>query len=151
MRRKLFRVMLGIIAIQIIGAIVGTIVSRKLTRGDEDSDDFQVAAVFGGKQFRSHADHLKSGTVIASLGGVELDLRDATIDSEGATLELKATMGGVQAIVPEGWAVDVDETATAGGVEVKVTPLEDLPEDAPKLHIDATARMGGVLVATKEA
>lgn len=150
MGRKLLRLMLWLLAIQVIGAIVGTAISKRLTRGDEDSDDFQVAAVMGGKQFHSHADHLKSGTVIASMGGVDIDLRDATLDSEGATLELKATMGGVQAIVPEDWAVDVAERAKVGGIEVKVTPLEDLPADAPKLHIDASALMGGVLVATKE-
>lgn len=149
MGRKLLRVMLWLLAIQIIGAIVGTVISKKLTRGNEDSDDFQVAAIMGGKQFHSHADHLKSGTVIAAMGGVDLDLRDATLDSEGATLELKATMGGVQAIVPEDWAVDVAEQAKVGGIEVKVTPQEELPADAPKLHIDVSARMGGVLIAAK--
>jgi len=149
MGRKLLRLFLWIFAAQILGFIVGTIISKKMTRGDETSDDFQIAAIFGGKQFHSNADHLKSGTVIASMGGVDLDLRDATLDSGGAKLELKATMGGVQAVVPKDWAVDVDAETRAGEVEVNVTPLEDLPDDAPKLHIDAMSRMGGVLVTTK--
>jgi predicted membrane protein len=149
MSRKLLRVVAIIFAIQVVGFIVGSLISRKMTKGDEDSDDFTVAAIMGGKQFRSHADHLRSGTVIASLGGVELDLRDATLDSTGATLDLRATMGGIQAIVPDDWAVDVDTETTAGEVDVKVTPIEDLPADAPKLHIDAATRMGGVQVTTK--
>jgi predicted membrane protein len=149
MRHRLLRVLLGILAIQIVGFIVGTIISKKLTKGDETTDDFQVAAIMGGKKFRSHAEHLRSGAVIASMGGVDLDLRDATLDAGGATLDLKATMGGVQAVVPEDWAVEVDSVTMAGEVDVKVTPQEDLPEDAPKLHIDATTRMGGVLVTTK--
>lgn len=149
MSRKLLRVILWTLAIQIVAFIVGTIISRKMTRGDEDSDDFQVAAIMGGKKFYSHADHLKSGTVIASMGGVDLDLRDATLDPGGANLELKATMGGVQAVVPEDWAVDVDEKAQVGGIDVKVTSPEDLPKDAPSLHIDAVTRFGGVLVTTK--
>jgi predicted membrane protein len=149
MGRKLLRVVMSIVALQIVAFIVGSIISKKMTRGDEDSDEFQVAAVMGGKRFHSYADHLKSGTAIASMGGVDLDLRDATLDPEGATLELRATMGGVQAVVPEGWAVDVDTETHAGEVDVKVTPAEDLPADAPKLHIDAVTRMGGVVVTTK--
>ncbi len=149
MRRKLLRILAAFVVIQAIGFVIGTMISRRLTKGDEDSDDFTVAAVMGGKQFRSHADHLRSGTVIASLGGVEIDLRDATLDTEGATLDLRATMGGIQAIVPDDWAVDVDTVTTAGEVDVKVTPIEELPTDAPKLHIDATTRMGGVQVTTK--
>jgi len=149
MGRKLLRVLLVIMAVQIVGFIVGAIISKKMTKGDESSDDFQIAAIFGGKKFHSHADGLKSGAVVAAMGGVDLDLRDASLDSGGANLDLKATMGGVQAVVPEDWAVEVDIRETAGEVEVKVTPPEDLPDDAPKLHIDADARMGGVLVTTK--
>ncbi len=149
MRRKLFRALIGLAVIQLIGFAVGTIISKRLTRGDETSDDFRVAAVFGGKKFHSTADHLKSGSAIASVGGVDLDLRDATLDEDGATLELRATMGGVQALVPENWAVDVNADSVAGDVEIWTTPIDTLPDDAPKLHIDAVSRLGGVMVTTK--
>ena len=148
MRGKLLRVILWIVALQAAGWILGQVISKKMTRGDEGSDDFQVAAICGGRKFHSHATRLRSGTVITTMGGIALDLRDATLDSAGAELELKATMGGVKVVVPEDWAVDVD-TETPCGFEVKVTPPEDLPEDAPRLHIDAVTRMGGVLVTTK--
>ena len=67
------------------------------------------------------------------MGGVDLDLRDAILDPDGASLELKATMGGFQVTVPAEWAVDFKDDSVTGGFEVDVTPLEDLPEDAPKL------------------
>jgi hypothetical protein len=149
MSRKLLRVILGIVIIEAIALAVGAVISRKLTKGDEDSDEFQVAAVMGGKKFCCHAEHLRSGTVIASMGGVDIDLRDATLDPAGANLELKATMGGVQAVVPDTWAVEVNSVAVIGGVDTDVTAPEDLPDDAPRLFIDAVTRMGGVLVTTK--
>ena len=149
MGRKVLRVLAWIAFIEIIGFVVGQIITRKLTKGDETSDEFQVAAVLGGKKFESHARDLKSGTVVASMGGIELDLRDATLDEDGATLDLRTTMGGVQVIVPKEWAVDVDKKSVAGGFDVKVTPPEDLPEDAPRLHVHAVTRLGGGVVTTK--
>ena len=149
MRRRLLRFFLFAIAMQILGAIIGQTIAKKLARGDETSDDFQVAAVMGGKQFNSTAGQLRHGSAIASLGGVEIDLREATLDPDGADLDLKATLGGVSVIVPDTWAVDVAEDVEAGEVNVEVTPPEKLPEDAPKLHIDARARMGGVQVMAK--
>ena len=44
--------------------------------------------------------------------------------------------------------VSVEVEGVAGGFDVDVTPAEELPEDAPKLHIHAVARMGGGQVTT---
>jgi predicted membrane protein len=85
------------------------------------------------------------------MGGIDLDLRHATLDPAGAELKLKATMGGVQVLVPEDWAIHIDTEMLAGGFEVNVTPPEKLPEDAPKLRIHALARMGGGVVTTQAA
>ena len=149
MGRKLGRILLWIAIAEMVGFIIGRIITKRMTKGDETSDEFQVAAVMGGKKFESHARDLKSGTAIASMGGIELDLRDATLGSDGAELELKTTIGGVQVIVREDWAVEVDEESVAGGFEVKVTPPADLPEDAPKLRVHAVTRLGGGQVTTK--
>jgi hypothetical protein len=149
MRRKLVRSLLWFLAVQVVAAIVGRILAKRLTRGDESTDEFQVAAICGGKSFESRAKALRSGAVITSMGGVEIDLRDATLDEAGANLELKSTMGGIQVLVPDNWAVDLESEATAGECHARVTPIEDLPEDAPRLHVHAITRMGGVLVTTK--
>lgn len=149
MGRKILRVLAWIALVEIMGYVVGQIITKKLTKGDETSDEFQVAAIMGGKKFESQARDLKSGTVVASMGGIELDLRGATLDEGGATLDLRTTMGGVQVIVPKEWAVEVDKKSLAGGFDVKVTPPEDLPEDAPRLHVHAVTRLGGGVVTTK--
>lgn len=149
MSRKLKQVIMWIVIAQVVGWIVGQMIAKRMTKGDGASDEFQVAAIMGGKKFESHARDLKSGAAITSMGGIEIDLRDATLDSDGARLELKTTMGGIQVIVPNDWAVDVHKKSLAGGFDVNVTPLEDLPEDAPKLHVHAVTRMGGGLVTAK--
>lgn len=149
MMRKLVRVAMVVMAVQAVAALIGQLVSKKLTRGDESSNEFQVAAFFGGKSFESRASGLRSGSVITSMGGVEIDLREATLDSGGAELDLRTTMGGIQVLVPDNWAVDLVSETIAGECHARVTAIEELPEDAPKLRVHAATRMGGVLVTTK--
>ena len=148
MMRKLVRALAWFAAIQIVATIVGQVLSRKMSKGDATSEDFTLAAIMTGKQFKSESADLKTGTVISTMGGVDIDLRDATLDDAGAYLDLTATMGGIRVVVSDEWAVDVDAEAKAGGCEARVTPLDELPEDAPRLNVHAVARMGGVLVTT---
>ena len=143
---RLRRILVAIAASQIVAWVVGQVVGRRMSRGDERSDDFRVVTILGGRQFDSHAEHLRSGAVVASMGGVDLDLRHATLDPEGAVLDVRTTMGGVQVTVPDRWAVDVDRSGFGGGVETRVTAPDELPADAPKLRVRVVANMGGVVV-----
>lgn len=149
MMRKLVRMALWLVALQAVAIGAGQLLSRKLSSGNESSDEFQIAAFFGGKSFESRADRLRSGSVVTAMGGVEIDLREATLDEAGADLELKTTMGGVQVLVPDHWAVDLVSETKAGECHARVTAIEDLPQDAPALHVHASTRLGGVLVTTK--
>ena len=151
MSKKLRRVVIGVVAVQVGAWVAARMASRRLEKGDEDSDEFRIAAIMGGRSFHSHASRLSSGEVIAGMGGIDLDLRDAMLDPRGATLDLNAVMGGIQVVVPEGWAIDLDADAVAGRVDTNVTPVEDLPGDAPRLRINATTRMSGALVTTSSA
>ena len=38
-----------------------------------------------------------------------------------------------------------------GGVDVRVTPPEELPDDAPRLGVSITARLGGVALMAADA
>ena len=150
MPRKLLRIFLWITLAEAVAFVVGHLIAKKMSIGGETSDEFRVATIFGGKRFHSTAGALKSGSAVAALGGMEIDLRDATVDPLGADLEVTATLGGVRVLVPEDWAVDFDiDDAPTGGVEVNVTPSEDLPVDAPHLHIHATTRAGGIAVTAR--
>lgn len=127
---------------------VGQLVARRYTEGDAQADEFSLAAILGGAERTCTADALRRGKVLAVCGGVQLDLREATLDPAGAELHVEATMGGVQVLVPETWRVTVEEEAAAGGIDTQVTPPDDLPDAAPALVVRAVARMGGIQVTT---
>jgi hypothetical protein len=129
---------------------LGQVLARRRTAGDEASDEFELAAYFGGVQRKSTATSLRRGVVRVCCGGVDLDLREAALDPAGATLELSATWGGVNVVVPPGWRVLIEDRSSLGGVDVRVPPPEELPDDAPELRVDASARMGGVAIRAAE-
>ena len=69
----------------------------------------------------------------------------------GREVLARNTLGGLPVIVREDWAVTRRRPALGGGnTEVDVTPLDDLPEDAPRLHIDVTTRFAGTVISTKD-
>lgn len=130
---------------------LGLVLARRRTVGDETADEFAIAAYVGGVERTCLAASLRRGSVSVVLGGVDLDLREATLDPAGADLELSATLGGVNVTVPSDWRVVVDDRATLGGVEALVTGPEELPDDAPLLRVEASARLGGVAIVTDAA
>jgi hypothetical protein len=129
-----------------IAGVVGQVVAKRKTFGDEDSDAFGLAAIVGGREFTSRARALRSGSALAVMGGVEIDLRNATLDPQGATLTVTAVMGGVEVTLPHGWRVELETDVKMAGLEANVTDPADLPDDAPTLRLTVTARMGGVEV-----
>ena len=124
--------------------------ARRRTVGDESSDEFELAAYFGGAERRSTAGRLRRGVVHVFCGGVELDLRNATLAPEGGMLAVSATWGGVDVVVPRAWRVVVDNRSVLGGVDARVTPPEELPDGAPRLDVTVTARLGGVSIRTDD-
>ena len=150
LRIKLLQALVVLVGISVAAWISGLLVARRLTIGDEDSDEVQLAIIMGGKEFHSRAVHLKSATAITCLGGMALDLREAALDPSGANLELRTTMGGIEVRVPQSWAVEVDQETVGEALEVDVTSPDDLPEDAPRLRIHAVTRMGGGLITAKK-
>jgi hypothetical protein len=129
---------------------VGKLLAGRLTEGDEASDELSIATVFGGLERTSRATSLRHGSVLVCCGGVQLDLREATLDPAGCRLVVRALMGGVQVVVPAAWRVIVDAETQLGGVDARVTPAETLPEDAPTLHVEVVARMGGVALRSDD-
>ena len=130
---------------------VGQVLARRRTVGDDTSDEFAIAVYVGGIQRACKATSLRRGSVSVVLGGVDLDLREATLDPRGADLHLSASLGGVNVTVPREWRVVVADRATLGGVETLVTDPEELPDDAPLLRVEAGARLGGVAIMTDAA
>jgi hypothetical protein len=144
------RVVQVVVALVALGA-AGQLLARRKTFGDETADEFAIATYLGGVERTCKSGALRRGSVSVVLGGVDLDLREATLDRSGADLELSATLGGVNVTVPSDWRVVVDGRARLGGVEALVTDPEELPDDAPLLRVAAGARLGGVSIITDAA
>lgn len=111
-------------------------------------DDFKLLAVMDGRQLDSEAEALRTGSATAVMGGIDIDLSNATLDPGGAHLALKAVMGGMQLTVPKHWRVDVETDERGGGIEVDTPNPSEAEDGAPRLFVEAYARMGGILIQT---
>jgi len=151
--RRLIKFLVAFFAVGVAMWVVGQILSENYEgdEADSDADEFRVGAVLSGKQVVSRAKALRSIETKVFMGGVDLDLRDATLDPRGAHLSLNVTAGGVRVAVPPTWLVVVADDVVGGAVEVDTTPADDLPTDAPVLTVEATVRSGGVMIEAGEA
>lgn len=105
-----------------------------------DNSYLQITALLGGNETSNNSQDFKGGEITAVLGGVELDLRNASIQSE-AILNVWATWGGVVVKVPTDWAVVNHAVAVLGGIEDKTGSS---PLATKRLIIKGTAIMGGL-------
>jgi hypothetical protein len=113
---------------------------RPRVEGEHREDSL---VMFGGSKITDRSEHFTHANVSAVFGGATLDLRDAHIDGE-ASVDALALFGGVDVVVPRGWRVSLDGTPILGGFEDKTTGDGEPGEDAPVLHVHATAIAGGI-------
>jgi hypothetical protein len=86
-------------------------------------------------------------TAVAFLGGVDMDLRDASFSQPEVRIRVFAFLGGVDIIVPEDIEVDVAGVGIMGGFDHRESRT-GLP-NAPRVRITGFAFMGGVNVKRK--
>lgn len=79
--------------------------------------------------------------ITSLFGGVKLDLRDAKIVDEGATIDLLVAFGGVEILVPQDTNVDQGAFAAFGGIEDKSKGVES---KGKILRLRGTILFGGV-------
>jgi hypothetical protein len=119
------------------------------SRGDAESDEVALVAIFDGIDLESRASAFRGGSMLAWFGGISVDLRAAQLSPDGAHLDLHALNGGIAIRVPEGWRVRSNLTSFAGGAEAR-GPVPE-PRDAPTLTLDGFAAFGGIAVTAKRA
>jgi hypothetical protein len=128
-------------------AVAAAFVKRAVpSRGDEETNEVSLVAVLDGIDLKSRAPEFRGGSMLAWLGGVAVDLREARL-APGAYLRVHALCGGIAIRIPEGWRVDSNVKAIAGGVDVRTIGADD--PDAPTLTLDGLAVFGGVAVGAK--
>jgi len=111
------------------------------SRGDAESDELSLVAVFDGIGLTSRATAFRGGSMLAWFGGIAVDLRAAELAPE-ARLTVQTLFGGIAIKTPPTWRIESDLKALAGGVD---TRSSDDP-DAPLLRLEGTALFGGIAV-----
>lgn len=154
MMRPLIRLLgLAFLAGLIIPPIAALVTKYRL--GDQgrgaflpEANDLDTALIFDGGEYTSTAPSFTGGELLTWYGGGRLDLRGATLASDGADLRIRAIFGGVQIIVPTTWRIESESTSIFGGVADQT----DAPEDpaAPVLRINTMAVFGGVAISNDD-
>jgi len=132
----------------LVVAIVWRSTARRATAALEpEADEIHVRTALGPMAYTSHAKAFEGGVIDCWYGGGFVDLREATLHPDGATLKVRAVFGGGQIIVPETWRVTARVRGIGGLGDAR--PKVDLPADAPHLTIEGMAVFGGFAVQSE--
>lgn len=111
-----------------------------------DEDLVEVTAILAERRVTVTAAGFRGGEATAVLGDVDLDLRGASLDPQGAELAVTAVLGDIDVLVPPGWQVTVEGTTVLGDVVDRSVATAD--PHAPRLTIRATSVLADVVVTT---
>ncbi len=90
----------------------------------------------------------RTHNAIAVMGGVDLDLRDAELETAEVTVRVLALMGGVDIVVPDDCVLDASGFGLMGGFD-EVDRAAPPPVGAPVVRVRGLALMGGVTALRK--
>lgn len=135
-----------IIAIGISMLFPGNSTKRRLKFNEKEIDENVIdhLALFSGVKSRNISKNFKGGSLVAIFGGINMDLRDACLLNEGASMDVTAAFGGVNIIVPPEWKVVVKGIPIFGGWSNKTRGKKDVNSEAPVLTLHCFAAFGGI-------
>jgi hypothetical protein len=138
--RRLLAVKLG----ALLGVMLAAVLAKRFipSRGDAESDDLSLVAIFDGVKLKSRSQAFTGGSALAWFGGIELDLSRAQL-ADGARLSANAIFGGIDVVVPPSWRVESTGRALLGGIDAPAAPADP---GAPVLALDGMAVFGGIAV-----
>lgn len=113
-------------------------IDGELSPGSDSKID--VIAVMSGNQSKNSSLDFRGGEITAIMGGVELDLRGASIQSE-AVLNVFSVWGGIVLRVPNDWTVVNNGIAIMAGIDDQTVPAMN---SGKRLIVTGYAVMAGV-------
>jgi len=127
------------------GAMGGIEATRDLRSPSVSTGDrLDEFAMFGGGDRTIRSQSFRGGNVTAILGGFDIDMRDAVMAGDAASIEVFVMMGGIDLKVPETWTVVIDVTPFMGGASYRRRG-QTTGEGPPKvLTVRGFVFMGGV-------
>jgi hypothetical protein len=114
--------------------------------GSPDAD-FNGVAILGGFKRRITSKKFKGGSVLSVMGGFQIDLRQADMEGDSATIEAMSFMGGGEIKVPDEWQVSMEGISLFGAF------VDETDQQTPaaagtqkKLIMKGASLFGGIVV-----
>jgi hypothetical protein len=141
--RRLMAILWAGFMVSMAGAAVAALsLKRRIaTSASPDADEVTLVAIFEPIAFESRATSFRGGRAELWYGGGIIDLRHATLDPAGATLQVRAVFGGCQVLIPASWQVTTRVMGIGGAGDGR--PRIERAPGAPHLTIEGTAFFGG--------
>ncbi len=146
--RMIRKILKWMLIFDILVAVAAVVAKKAIPEiGDEESDQFQLVTMLGGRRFKSRAGALVAGTTITGMGGIQLDLSGAAFSPAGINLEVISIMGGTEidlsgADLSESGA-NLNVVSIMGGTEIDLSGAA-IPVSGARLSLVSV--MGGVEV-----
>jgi hypothetical protein len=122
---------------------------RRVTAAAHVEEQGYVVGIMGGSTRRGRWTPARNNTVIAVMGGHELDFREALLGPGVTEVQVFVLMGGVEIVVPPWLNVESRGFAIMGGFDHAADTVATDP-DGPTLRISGFAMMGGVDITVRE-
>ena len=105
-------------------------------------NEIDVSAFMSGIETNNRSQQFRGGRATAIMGGIDIDLRGASLYEDIAELEITVIMGAVEIMVPDNWRVEVSGTPLLGSVENKSG--YNINANSPILRVKGFALMGSI-------
>ena len=145
--KRLRKLLLFLAAVKVVTTVLGIVLRGRFLSQQLGEGEINAVGVSGGAEEKVTSTDFRGGYLRAVMGGVELDLTEATIEDPPATIEMTVVMGGAEIAVPEGWKVRVDAGTILGDVDERGAGDEGEP---PDLVLTGKVIMGGVVITHKK-
>lgn len=110
-----------------------------------DEDSFERGAAMDDLNIRVRSRRFRGGSLTAVMSGVTVDLREAALSPDGATISVQSALSGIDILVPDDWNVVCDVGAIWGGVGGERFP-PPASERGPSLRLTGMVVAGGLCV-----
>ena len=141
--KRLIKPLLFLAAVKVVTTVLGIALRGRFLSQQLGEGEINAVGVVGRAEEKVTSTDFRGGYLRAVMGGVELDLTEATIEDPPATIEMTVVMGGAVIAVPEGWKVRVDTGTILGDVDERGVRDEGEP---PDLVLTGKVIMGGVVI-----
>jgi predicted membrane protein len=110
-----------------------------------DQDSFERGAALDELDIRVRSRTFRGGRLTAVMSGVTVDLREATLGPDGATISVQSALSDIEILVPGDWDVVCEVGTVFAGVEGRRFPPPPA-ESGPRLRLTGMVVAGGVCI-----